>query len=44
VAKGAVWKYLDNNSNQGTAWKETAFVDSAWLSGNAEVLMPRGER
>jgi len=35
VAKGAVWKYLDNGSDQGTAWKETSFIDSAWASGPA---------
>jgi hypothetical protein len=33
IAKGAAWKYLDNGSNQGTAWKESAFNDSAWASG-----------
>jgi hypothetical protein len=34
---GAVWKYLDNGSNQGTAWKETGFNDSAWASGAAPL-------
>ena len=27
VATGAVWKYLDNGSNQGTAWRAPAFND-----------------
>jgi len=33
IAKGTAWKYLDNGSDQGTAWKESAFNDSAWASG-----------
>jgi hypothetical protein len=37
VSAGAVWKYLDNGSNQGTAWRDPAFNDSAWLSGPAEL-------
>ena len=31
------WKYLANGSNQGTAWRTTAFNDSAWQSGAAEL-------
>lgn len=31
------WKYLDNGSNQGTAWKEPAFNDSAWSTGTAQL-------
>ncbi len=34
---GATWKYLDNGSDQGTAWKESAFDDSAWVSGAAPL-------
>lgn len=30
---GSSWKYLDNGSNQGTAWRATAFNDAAWASG-----------
>src|SRR6185436_422824 len=30
---GATWKYLDNGSDQGTAWKDSGFIDSGWLSG-----------
>ena len=30
VPKGAVWKYLDQGSNQGTAWRETVFDDTGW--------------
>lgn len=37
IAKGATWKYLDNGSDQGAAWKESAFDDSAWASGPAKL-------
>lgn len=37
VPEGSSWKYLDNGSNQGTAWRASAFDDSAWASGNAEL-------
>ncbi len=29
-SSGATWRYLDNGSNQGTAWRQPGFVDSAW--------------
>ena len=37
LAKGSVWKYLDNGSNQGTAWTSRTFNDSAWASGPAQL-------
>jgi len=37
LANGAVWKYLDNGSDQGTAWRAAGFNDSAWPSGPAEL-------
>ena len=37
VPAGSTWKYLDNGSNQGTAWTATNFDDSAWASGPAEL-------
>ncbi len=37
LAKAATWKFLDNGSDQGTAWKESAFNDSAWASGPAQL-------
>jgi hypothetical protein len=37
VPTGAVWKYLDNGSNQGTPWRGTSFPDGAWLSGPAQL-------
>ena len=35
VARAAVWKYSDTGADLGTAWKETAFNDSAWSSAPA---------
>lgn len=37
VPTGAVWKYLDNGSDQGTAWRATSFSDSTWASGPAQL-------
>jgi secreted PhoX family phosphatase len=37
VAATSTWKYLDNGSNQGTAWRAAAFNDAAWASGAAEL-------
>jgi len=35
LAKGATWKYLDDGSDQGTAWYDAGFDDSGWESGTA---------
>jgi hypothetical protein len=37
VAKGSVWKYLDNGSDQGTAWAAPGFNDGSWKSAPAEL-------
>lgn len=37
VPAGAIWKYLDNGSDQGVAWRGVAFNDSAWGSGPAPL-------
>ena len=37
------WKYLADGSNQGTAWTASAFDDSTWLSGPAELGYGDGE-
>jgi|GEM_PF-1116007 len=34
---GASWKYLDDGSNQGTAWRDPGFNDNPWAEGNAEL-------
>ena len=37
VPTGATWKYLDNGSDQGMAWRATSFNDSTWASGPAQL-------
>jgi hypothetical protein len=37
VPTGATWRYLDNGTDQGTAWREPAFNDAAWSAGPAEL-------
>ena len=37
VSAGSSWKYLDNGSNQGTAWRAASFNDSGWTSGSAQL-------
>ncbi len=37
IATGGVWKYLDNGTNQGTAWRATGFSDGTWASGAAQL-------
>lgn len=39
VAPGAEWKYLDNGSDQGTAWIDTNFNDAAWASGKSILFV-----
>lgn len=34
---GSTWKYLDNGSNQGTAWRASGFNDAGWASGPAQL-------
>jgi hypothetical protein len=37
VARGAVWRYLDNGTNQGTAWRAPTFSDASWALGAAQL-------
>ena len=43
VPAGATWRYLDDGSDQGTAWRESDFEDSAWSSGPAELGFEEGD-
>ncbi len=43
LEKGGKWKYLDNGSNQGTAWKEPEFDDNSWKSAPAPLGYPASE-
>ncbi|WP_214627653.1 metallophosphoesterase [Paenibacillus agaridevorans] len=33
IEGNAEWKYMDNGSNQGTAWRGASFNDSGWSTG-----------
>jgi hypothetical protein len=35
IPEGSIWKYLDNGSNQGGAWRNSGFDDSTWAEGPA---------
>ncbi|MCF7849628.1 MAG: metallophosphoesterase [Kiritimatiellales bacterium] len=37
VPAGATWHYLDDGSDQGTAWRSVAFDDGGWSNGPAEL-------
>jgi hypothetical protein len=37
VRLGSTWKYLDDGSDQGTAWRAFAFNDTGWSNGVAEL-------
>ena len=37
IPMGDVWRYLDDGSNQGTAWRTVGFNDGSWKSGPAEL-------
>jgi hypothetical protein len=37
VVTGSTWKYLDDGSNQGTAWRASGFSDATWATGRAQL-------
>ena len=37
ISSGNPWKYLDDGTDQGDAWREANFDDLAWLSGASEL-------
>ncbi|MGB1254087.1 MAG: hypothetical protein ACPG8W_25985 [Candidatus Promineifilaceae bacterium] len=37
IPENAAWAYLDNGSDQGTAWTATTFNDAGWKSGIAQL-------
>jgi hypothetical protein len=43
LTSGDVWKYLDDGSDQGTAWRETNFDDSGWQSGPSQLGYGEGD-
>jgi hypothetical protein len=42
VTFGSTWLYLDDGSDQGTAWRERGFADGGWASGPAPLGYPAG--
>jgi hypothetical protein len=38
----SVWNYLDDGSDQGTAWRGIVFDDTAWASGKAQLGYGQG--
>jgi hypothetical protein len=37
IPSGSSWRYLDTGANLGTAWRTTAYSDTAWPSGLAQL-------
>ena len=37
IDTGSNWRYLDNGSNQGTAWRNAGFNDTGWANGDAQL-------
>lgn len=37
IPTGDTWKYLDDGSDQGTAWQALGFDDSTWSAGPAQL-------
>jgi len=37
IPPGSTWRYLDDGSNQGTAWRAPGYSDSAWKIGPAQL-------
>ena len=37
VAAGSSWRYLDNGTNQATAWRDYYFADGSWAQGAAPL-------
>jgi len=44
INDGTTWSYLDDGSNQGTAWRASDFDDSSWAAGRAELGYGDNER
>jgi hypothetical protein len=37
IRAGTVWRYLDDGSNQGAAWRSNSFNDTTWKSGVSKL-------
>lgn len=43
ISTGATWRYLDDGSDQGVAWRERDFDDSGWSAGASELGYGEGD-
>jgi len=43
IPLGAIWSYLDNGTDAGTAWVQTNYNDSAWLKGPTQLGFGDGD-
>src|SRR4051812_17280066 len=43
VATNVAWKYLDNGSDQGTAWRAVGFTDGSWSNGVPKLGYGNGD-
>ncbi|MDA0989992.1 MAG: metallophosphoesterase family protein, partial [Verrucomicrobia bacterium] len=43
ITAGATWRYLDDGSDQGTAWRELAFTHSGWSNSAAQLGFGEGD-
>jgi len=43
VPAGATWRYRDDGSDQGTAWRSRTFDDTAWAQGAAKLGFGMGD-
>jgi len=43
LGQNSTWKYLDDGSNQGTAWRAASFNDGAWKSGAGQFGFGDGD-
>ena len=43
ISTGSVWSYLDNGSNQDTAWRDLGFNASGWSNGPAQLGFGDGD-
>lgn len=37
IASGATWKYLDNGTDPGTAWRTASYNDASWKQGTTRL-------
>jgi hypothetical protein len=43
ISTGAVWKYLSDGSDQGTAWRDSVFDDTVWPAGATQIGFGDGD-